>query len=111
MFGGREGPGRHIGSNLFPIPSMKDQAGHRVGVPPDRLVCRRQADIFAQIGRHILGRTGPNPPGTHSGRKDRNETALMDSIGDGEFKTQHNAALGKRIMAHGRFRQMMPASD
>jgi hypothetical protein len=111
MFGGREGPGRRIDSSLFPVLSMQDEACNRVGVPSKGLVCRRQADIFTQIGRHILGRPRPNPPRTESCNEYRNETALMDSIGDGEFKAQHNAALGKRIMAHGRFRQMMPASD
>jgi hypothetical protein len=59
---------------------------------------RRQADICAKIVWQISGNAGAIPPGSNSGAEDREQPALLHRIGDREFKAQHDAALGKRVL-------------
>jgi hypothetical protein len=66
-------------------------------VPENRFCDRRQPDIFPQVGGQIGRHTGPVPPSHESCGKNRQETALMHGVGDGEFEAQHNAALGEHI--------------
>jgi len=66
-------------------------------VPLKGFCDRGQADVFPQISGQFGRRTGPVEPGGKRSGKNGYETALVHSIGDGEFKAQHDAALGEHI--------------